>query len=112
MGEEKGGGGVSKEAVDRLMRLRSLMISALRADAEFWGDAGKGHDGSFSLVMPGAWQSEWGVKLDCYAIGPSRHYDWWGATLLEAVTRAERDVQGWIAEAATNRIQEIHERAL
>lgn len=30
------------------------------------------------------------IHLDCYLIGPSRHYDWYGKTLTECLDKFER----------------------
>jgi len=40
------------------------------------------------------------LELDCYVLGPSRHYKWAGARVEELFARATADVQTWIAENA------------
>lgn len=37
-------------------------------------------------------------KLHCYVIGPSRHYEWRGRTMDEALDKAEADINTWIEE--------------
>lgn len=39
------------------------------------------------------------IKLHCYLMGPSRHYEWGGTSWEEALLRCRRDVEMWIKEA-------------
>lgn len=39
------------------------------------------------------------IRLDCYVIGPSRHYEWSGVTMTGALNRCEADIDQWIQEA-------------
>ena len=65
----------------------------------------KRYEGCFevTVVYPNYFEEKSGenepyyvVTLDCYVVGPSRHYNWQGKTLLEAVQTAERDIRKWI----------------
>ena len=38
------------------------------------------------------------ILLDCYVIGPHRHYSWGGKTLDEALDECERDINEWLEE--------------
>ncbi len=40
----------------------------------------------------------WTLQLDCYVLGPGRHYYWHGTSEAEVLRVATRDVQGWIEE--------------
>jgi len=80
-----------------LAGLRSLVVSGVAQAHESTG-YGKSYDGRLIVVMPGTSETVWRLKLDCYALGPSRTYDWTGATLGEVVDCATVDVTGWIAE--------------
>jgi hypothetical protein len=48
----------------------------------------------------------WQVTLDCYKIGPNRHYYWNGATLADAITKAETAVREWIQEWYAEMLEE------
>lgn len=39
------------------------------------------------------------IKLHCYLMGPSRHYEWGGTSWEEALLRCRHDVEMWIKEA-------------
>jgi len=38
------------------------------------------------------------IHLDCYVIGPARHYDWSGETFEIALNKAEKDIKEWIRD--------------
>ena len=38
------------------------------------------------------------IHLDCYVIGPARHYDWVGKTFEIALDKAGKDIDSWILE--------------
>lgn len=38
------------------------------------------------------------LTLDCYVIGPSRHYQWRGKTFDEVVSKAWVEFDSWLAE--------------
>jgi hypothetical protein len=92
------------EAIDRIEALRVDLLAAIqeRIDADGYC---KSYEGMIKLVWP-SWnqidngtEEPWTVELHCYLIGPSRHYDWTGATPLQAVQRAENDIRDWIDES-------------
>lgn len=39
------------------------------------------------------------IRLDSCVLGPSRHYEWTGDTLDEAIDKAMSDVTEWVKEA-------------
>lgn len=50
-------------------------------------------------LPPNTHRDDWGVTLHCYLIGPGRHHTWTGATLREALDRADADISRWVVEA-------------
>ena len=88
-------------ALDKLERLRADLFFAIREAVAKSGHC-KSYEGTFSVVFPNAFEEEgrdaWGLGLDCYVIGPSRHYVWRGATLKECVDQADEEVREWMAE--------------
>ena len=66
----------------------------------------KGYEGDVRLVvtMPGYFQRLtpvlYTLQLDCYVLGPARHYKWSGTDPEEVFARATADVEGWVTEAA------------
>lgn len=69
---------------------------------------GKSYEGTWEIVRRyrNVYDDEGGelppiaysIKLDCYLIGPTRHYEWNGKTLDEAFGKCKRDVEQWIDE--------------
>ncbi|MGE3278055.1 MAG: hypothetical protein AB7O67_23330 [Vicinamibacterales bacterium] len=94
-----------REAFARFMALRADLHTAIGAALARDGHC-KPYEGLMSIVAPNFFDvasknpNGWAVTLDCYVVGPSRHYTWTGATLEDAVTKAEADVRAWIAESA------------
>lgn len=91
--------GKNLEALNRLTQLREKLFKEL-SEREKDKDAGfKSYDGAFAIRLPSYFDCEkgWTISLDCYAVGPGRHYHWWGKTLEEAVTNCETDVLSWFS---------------
>lgn len=89
----------------RLMRLRSFLFDRIR-EAFKDGAIGKSIEGAFEVThcFPDYYEEEydekytgecWIIKLYCYVVGPSRHYEWKSRTLLDAVKKAEKEIYGW-----------------
>lgn len=87
-----------------LADLRALLIRGLEADLADGGSP-KRYDGRLRAE---AFLPSWAepvidpppsasVYLDCYAIGPSRHYRWTAPTIEEAIAMAYEDVETWVA---------------
>jgi hypothetical protein len=93
-----------RSAAERLMALRERLFVAIQHSFEECGN-GKSYEGAFSIAFPNYFEARdpgphaWMVHLDCYVVGPSRHYDWHGVTLEDAVAATEKDVNGWIEES-------------
>ena len=90
------------EALARLMTLRAELFAAIKKQLARDGHC-KSYEGAFAIRLPNYFEQDeaaWQITLDCYVIGPSRHYEWNGQTLAEAITRAEAGVRSWIAQEA------------
>ena len=58
-------------------------------------------EGPHHQSYEGTWDLTFGflIKLHCYLMGPSRHYEWGGTSWEGALLRCRRDVEMWIKEA-------------
>lgn len=92
-----------QEAAIKLVGVRERLFDAIRRSLEIDGHC-KSYEGAFRVALPNYFASleggraQWVIELDCYVIGPSRHYEWAGETFMDAVISVERDVDEWIAE--------------
>lgn len=79
-------------------RLFEYIAKALAEDGHC-----KSYEGSMAVQFPNYFEErasdpQFTVCLDCYVIGPSRHYSWSGATLSEAIEKAATDINAWCDE--------------
>jgi len=85
-------------------RLRQYVFAAVKRELAI--DSGcKSYEGHMAIQFPHYFMENtfvpeqksdnWCVQLDCYVLGPSRHYHWCGRTLGEAVTKARSEIEGW-----------------
>jgi len=58
----------------------------------------KSYEGRLTMCWPHRFENEYTIALDCYVIGPNRHYYWTGANFTEALDKAEKDIRNWIKE--------------
>jgi hypothetical protein len=92
----------------RFEKLRADLFDALAVILSRDGHS-KSYEGTFRIQWPGYFDvrgpedldrdEPWGIFLDCYVIGPSRHYECWGFTFLDALAQAETDIRAWMHEA-------------
>lgn len=93
---------------ERFKRLRNFLFDKIQ-EAFSDGATGKSTEGVFEIThcfpdfYEDRWQEKWtgnawGIKLYCYVVGPSRHYEWWGGTLMDAIKKAEKEIYGWFGE--------------
>lgn len=88
---------------ERFEALRQRLYGHIAACLEEDGHC-KSYEGAWSVSQnfPSYFDREepkrWQLHLDCYVIGPTRHYDWFGETFEEAIAKAEKDIDEWIAE--------------
>jgi len=97
----------------RFLVLRQELFAAIKREFNE-GAGGKVYEGHFRVThsLPNYAVSQatpdnehlafghdwaWRIHLDCYVIGPHRHYQWAGDTFNEALKKAEIDVRAWIA---------------
>lgn len=84
----------------KLEKLRKRLFDAIELSLKEDGHC-KSYEGAFSIVMPNYFNNNgWSIALDCYVIGPGRHYSWSGKDLEEAYNKAEKDIISWINEEA------------
>lgn len=94
---------IFKGDIESFERLQNDVDETVRA-LRHAGEPGKAYEGTWGMIYEGvetdSEESEhWIITLDCYLIGPHRHYTWVGETMKEALRKCEDDVRGWIAEA-------------
>jgi len=95
---------MTHEELARFLALRVELFDAIRVSLEEDGHC-KSYEGLFNICFPNYFDhrsgdaESWGITLDCYLIGPNRHYTWSGATFADVLERCETDVRAWIDEA-------------
>ena len=100
---------ISADDYARFEQLRADLFDAIAKALDEDGHC-KSYEGSFRLQFPNYFESlpspsemtdsePWGILLDCYVIGPSRHYEWWGATFADVLQKADTDIRAWMHEA-------------
>lgn len=60
----------------------------------------KSYEGVFRIQFPNYFeqrdgQEKFTIELGCYVVGPSRHYEWSGVTLRQALEKCERSIVEW-----------------
>ena len=83
------------------------MFSAIDEALEEDGHC-KSYEGCFEIIVnyPNYFEDETAesgpdgyiIRLHCYVIGQSMHYDWMGDTFSEALTKAEAEIYSLIKE--------------
>lgn len=94
---------IQSTELEALMQLRKYLFDAIKVAVEEPGSVGgKSYEGTFSIILPGYYEQEdrncMCLHLDLYLIGPIRHYNWWGNTLLECIKQAQKDITTWVKE--------------
>ena len=90
--------------MDRFLALRERLFTALTEILTHGGGPGKSYDGEMSLKVeyPCGYDDDsrprYVIELDCYLIGPGRHYRWVSHLFDVALYKAEKDIDAWIAE--------------
>lgn len=81
-----------------LDELHKLVKSGIAKKLEEDGHC-KSYEGAMRLECPNHFSPEDGysLELDCYVLGPNRHYRWKGDTVQECIDKAEADIAAWIA---------------
>ena len=95
------------EFYEQLQALRLEVNAAITYMREVKHEPGKMYEGEWEITFrypgwdedsTGTLQPDWcKIKLHCYLIGPSRHYEWTG-TLEGAMARCMKEVMRWCKE--------------
>ena len=90
----------------RFDQLRQRVMRAVEYELKMNDGYCKSYEGAFEVTMsfPEYFQDETGTKppdfvsitLHCYVLGPHRHYTWEGPTFLDALRKAEAEIDSWI----------------
>lgn len=98
---------LTTEELATFSRLRALTFEGIKRALEDGG--GKSYEGRFEIHFPDYFDGAafslihdnvpWAIRLHCYVLGPSRHYEWTGKTFMECIEAAVRDVTAWVKEA-------------
>ena len=95
---------IDKVQWDRFLEYRQRIFKAIKENLEVDGHC-KSYEGQFtvSYYLPNYFVDDsekpyWEISLDCYLIGPKRHYEWGGETFNEALENAVEDIDVWLKE--------------
>lgn len=83
--------------IKRIDALRKDLFDAIDYSLKMDGHH-KNYEGRITLCWPPRFEDEYTITLDCYVIGPGRHYYWTGKTPDDALDKAEKDIREWIKE--------------
>ena len=89
--------------MERFETLREKLFEFIEYSLKVDGHC-KGYEGRFAIeyLFPDYFHREddptFNIKLDCYLIGPTRHYSWEGALFGDTLRRAEQAIYKWIDE--------------
>ncbi len=84
---------------EKLEELRSLVFEEIGRCLAEDGHC-KSYEGAITVHYPCYFDEpdEYKLRLDCYLIGPARHYDWKGKSVEDCCQQAIADVKAWISE--------------
>ena len=98
----------SEKELNEFRRLRQYVFAQIEHELML-DDHHKSYEGHMAILFPHYFMENyylpeqqgenWGVHLDCYVLGPHRHYDWYGRALGEAVQKARKDIDSWMRES-------------
>ena len=98
---------MSKDSA-RLLALRKKLFEMIKAELEI-DPYCKSYEGTLEVICeyPDYFDDEeatsgpsyYCIRLHCYVIGPSRHYDFTGKTMSEALDKFEKALNKWAEEA-------------
>jgi hypothetical protein len=88
---------MNEQDMSRFLTLRTKVFEAIKYSLEEDSHC-KHYEGAMAIHFPNYFEHDrkWSVSLDCYLIGPSRHYCWEGKTLSDAIENAEKDIFEWL----------------
>lgn len=89
----------------RFSRLRKKLAAGISKALEEC-DHCKSYEGTWEIIesFPDYFQDEKAeapadyveIRLHCYVVGPSRHYQWVGSSFEEALEKAEIEIDSWL----------------
>lgn len=97
------------EDLERFHALRARVFKEIKKALEEDGHC-KHYEGAFQIHFPNYFEDrdyldpqhyvtqedgEWGISLDCYILGPRRHYLWRDKRFAGALEKAEADILSW-----------------
>jgi hypothetical protein len=82
---------------ERIEKLRTELFAAIDHSIEMDGHH-KSYEGRIGVLWPHRFNDSYTITLDCYVIGPNRHYAWCGDDLSCVLDEAETDIRSWIEE--------------
>lgn len=94
---------MNESDIEDLYKLRKKLFKYIKK-ALMEDGTHKSFEGAFSIHLPNyfedmeeksGYSNHWGLSLDCYVIGPNRHYTWYGKTLDECIQKASEDINSW-----------------
>lgn len=89
------------EDIQRFQKLHRQVVDACK-QAVSDGGGSKSYDGrmSFSIDLPAFYEEDSAplchIHLQCYLIGPTSSYDWFGMNADECLNKAEADINYYI----------------
>jgi len=86
---------ITRDESRKLKEFRELVFFGIRKALEV-GLGHKSYEGTISVHFPSYFGGDYYIELDCYLLGPARHYSWRGKDLSEAIDKAAYNVNLWI----------------
>lgn len=88
---------ITIEDLDKLKEFQEIVFDGVEKSLRIEGGH-KSYEGAIAVHLPPYFGGYHFIELDCYVLGPRRHYEWTGKNLSEAIDKAMIDVKKWIKE--------------
>lgn len=92
---------ITQSELNRFFKLRQTIFDKIKAALQE-DEHCKSYEGAMRLGFPNYFEQDsedscmrCSVLLDCYVLGPVRHYEWYGRTFTEALDKAEKEIESW-----------------
>ena len=92
---------ITQSELDRFFKLRQAIFDKIKAALQEDSHC-KSYEGAMLLGFPNYFEQDsedscmrCSVLLNCYVLGPVRHYEWYGRTFTEALDKAEKEIDSW-----------------
>lgn len=88
---------ITTEELTRLEYYRKRLFGAIAKSLEQDGHC-KSYEGQLSVCFPSYHDSDGDIslQLDCYVLGPTRHYEYTGKNLGKCLDKAEEELARWM----------------